>query len=482
MPRPPAADVAVVASREVADRLRGALDQDRRLRLIVAAPEPATAAQRARPLLDRARAAYVAMQWDQALATLRAAEVELEPSVWTEDDLGALAEAAVLRAMVRLALGDGADAEESLRAAASWARDLGLDAERTPPPVRDLWDAMRREARIGAPASRAITSTPPGAQVLLDGRPVGSTPVTIAGAPGRHFLGVAASGWERTTLAVDLRREGSEPLAVALRRSGAAEAARQIVALPGARIGAIDETSRAALARALGAGVFVRVPARGEAVALDLSSGRSARAHVDDAPEVRRLVERLRLPEETSPAAPEARTGFWARATLGAGWASDSYHDPGYELDGSASGPALAVAVSAGATLIPGLALGGGLLLDAMHTARLRNEGATRAAGASVGPLWMLAIVLDWYPRPDGPFRLGLTLGAASLPVRDDSGAFGERVPVGGGSALELGYEWSLARSWTTGVTLRLLGAHLEARGVQHDVAAVSLLGTATFL
>jgi hypothetical protein len=115
-----------------------------------------------------------------------------------------------------------------------------------------------------------------------------------------------------------------------------------------------------------------------------------------------------------------------------------------------------------------------------MRVTRQRDDGEA-VQGMSVGPLFMLAILFDWYPRADGPVRIGLLLGGASLPVRDDTEHFDERVPIGGGSGLELGYEWKIARRWSSGVTLRFMGARLEAGGVQHNFAALTLLGTVTF-
>ena len=82
---------------------------------------------------------------------------------------------------------------------------VGRRAEPEPAPAREAPAARRveREARRGA---IRVTSAPAGAAVLLDGRRVGETPVTIDGlAPGRYALAVRRSGYESVSRTVRIR-------------------------------------------------------------------------------------------------------------------------------------------------------------------------------------------------------------------------------------------------------------------------------------
>lgn len=91
-------------------------------------------------------------------------------------------------------------------------------AERAPPPERPVDSAP--QASTG---SIRVTSTPSGAMVVVGGRQMGTTPVSIRGvAPGRHDVSILRSGYESVTRSVDVRGGGVFETAVDLRRAGEA--------------------------------------------------------------------------------------------------------------------------------------------------------------------------------------------------------------------------------------------------------------------
>ena len=59
--------------------------------------------------------------------------------------------------------------------------------------------AANSTAAAGAQASLAIDSTPPGADIEVDGSFVGKTPSTIAVAPGSHQIVVKKKGFDDWT-------------------------------------------------------------------------------------------------------------------------------------------------------------------------------------------------------------------------------------------------------------------------------------------
>ena len=70
-----------------------------------------------------------------------------------------------------------------------------------------VWEYQRRTA-VPPTGSVTIQTTPPGREVLVDGRSLGLTPVTVALAPASYAFQVG-SGAERRDLAVDVRAGSS---------------------------------------------------------------------------------------------------------------------------------------------------------------------------------------------------------------------------------------------------------------------------------
>ena len=99
---------------------------------------------------------------------------------------------------------------------------VALDAaRRRAPAARDDEPAATVEVQRGA---IRVTSAPSGAAVLLDGRSVGETPVTIDGlSPGRYSLAVRRSGYEAVARTVAIRPGTRYEADLALRAAAAPE-------------------------------------------------------------------------------------------------------------------------------------------------------------------------------------------------------------------------------------------------------------------
>lgn len=72
----------------------------------------------------------------------------------------------------------------------------------------------------------SVSSSPPGAQVSLDGIPSGATPVIIDSSPGQHSLSLALDGYRGYTTTISLARGETTPVDVVL------ETAEQVTPAP----------------------------------------------------------------------------------------------------------------------------------------------------------------------------------------------------------------------------------------------------------
>lgn len=214
--------------------------------------------------LDRAYsgalAAHADGDWEGANRTLRAVVEAIEglpegPPVF----------AAWTRAMLRLArseqeLGRGVEAQAILARLLRAAPEARPDARQYPPSFHALVEEGR--ARLSALGTAALTveSHPP-ARVFVDGREIGTSPVTVLLAPGRYRVSGLSGGMASPTLVLDVSGDRSVELDLSLAEALRPEAgpglalpreerpARAIAAA--ARLG-LDRVVLATLSRAAG--------------------------------------------------------------------------------------------------------------------------------------------------------------------------------------------------------------------------------------
>jgi hypothetical protein len=288
--------------------------------LLLRIATPAEAAPDGAEELARARTLYRDLRFDESLAAVGEIQQRLESSARTGDDFELLRLSLLLRGMNELALSREDRAREAFRSAVALRPDAELDAA-YPPDVRELHATVRTELRADPPVSVVLSTAPPGAEVMLDGRPIGVSPVSLNATPGRHYVRVEAVGHEPRTLPVDLR-EGAAPIEVPLPEAEAALVLRQLAALEPAELARIPESTREHIARELEVGRLLAVAARDaqvELALLDLRSGEVAR-RAGPAAELDRLVRELHFPvgsdEHEEPRTP-ARRSPWLWTVLG---------------------------------------------------------------------------------------------------------------------------------------------------------------------
>ena len=139
--------------------------------------------------IQRARRLYRDLAFQASLDELSRAQEELEARLGAEASYQALDDAMLLRALDELALGNQQAARQALRQAVILRPErTSLDPAEFAPDVRAEYELVRNDLRREAPLPLATESKPSGAELELDGRPAGLTPMSVRLHDGRHYL------------------------------------------------------------------------------------------------------------------------------------------------------------------------------------------------------------------------------------------------------------------------------------------------------
>ncbi|GAI86074.1 unnamed protein product [marine sediment metagenome] len=152
--------------------------------------------------VSEGKQAYQQLQVDKTLKIMNAAvryqqfcgpEIR-DPAIFT--DLH------VFAGLAHLAQGGQDKAMAEFRQAVSHDPGLVLSGKRFPPDVVDTFARAKRQLLSGQPTQVSIVSRPAGAEVYVDGRSQGTTPVAAPLYPGRHFIRVELEGYSPWTLSL----------------------------------------------------------------------------------------------------------------------------------------------------------------------------------------------------------------------------------------------------------------------------------------
>jgi hypothetical protein len=108
----------------------------------------------------------------------------------------------VFAGLAHLAQGSQDKAVEEFRQAVSHDPGLVLSKKRFPPDVVNTFSQAKRQLLSSQPTQVSIVSRPAGAEVYIDGRSQGTTPVAAPLYPGRHFVRVELEGYSPWTLSL----------------------------------------------------------------------------------------------------------------------------------------------------------------------------------------------------------------------------------------------------------------------------------------
>jgi hypothetical protein len=146
--------------------------------------------QRGRDFSERLKPDKAISHLANALRTLRAIFPFLE-------GLHEVEEAHLQLGMTYQALGKQREANEQYRMVLLLNPDRQLDEARVNPVVVERFDGVRQELLTSLKGSVSLISTPPGGRVLMDGRAVGTSPITIPGVlPGEHYFSLELDGYK----------------------------------------------------------------------------------------------------------------------------------------------------------------------------------------------------------------------------------------------------------------------------------------------
>lgn len=178
-----------------------------------AGPSMASIEQR----IFRARRLYRDLAFRASLDELSRAQEELEGRLDAENTYEALDRAVLLGALNELALGNQQAARVALRQAVILRPErTSLDPAEFAPDVRAEYELVRNDLRREAPRPLATESEPSGAELDLDGRPAGLTPMSVRLHHGRHYLVFQSPGHLAAPRIIDVEGEPMSVLRVNL--------------------------------------------------------------------------------------------------------------------------------------------------------------------------------------------------------------------------------------------------------------------------
>ncbi len=165
--------------------------------LLVALSAPAWASKSRRAAETYARQAERAM----ATADFEKAIGLLDQAVQKEDRAKREAQLHLLRAQCLSALQKETAARAALRQALEQDAEVALEPSRVSPHLIDLLASVRKDV-LG---ELRVSTTPPGAEVRIDGQPLGPAPLRMAIPVGRHEVSVRTDAGQATRRTVVIR-------------------------------------------------------------------------------------------------------------------------------------------------------------------------------------------------------------------------------------------------------------------------------------
>ena len=183
-----------------------------------AAEIPGDAVAEARALLKSGRDLLADGRAAEALLKLSGAEGALE-NVLAFVKKNELADAQFLRGAAELRVGDRRAARATFARLQVWRPDFVLDVERFPG-VLPLWEEAKRQVAKAGVGSVQIASEPDGAMAYIDGRYLGTTPVTAGSlTAGDHYVTLKAEGYRRRVVRVTVDPRFDELVSESLPKS-----------------------------------------------------------------------------------------------------------------------------------------------------------------------------------------------------------------------------------------------------------------------
>ncbi|MFZ9886500.1 MAG: PEGA domain-containing protein [Myxococcota bacterium] len=174
--------------------------------------------QEAEGSLRRARAAFDALELEPALESSAEAQLAFEQALDSDDSVKGLLESLLLQGSAFALSGESQQAQQAFRRACVLDERVNLDGFSVPAEVERTFDAACAKVANGPRGTLAVYATPPAAEVWVDGRFRGTSPLRIEDmVDGRHYVRVLRDGYRPFVQAVDVARRREATVQATLR-------------------------------------------------------------------------------------------------------------------------------------------------------------------------------------------------------------------------------------------------------------------------
>lgn len=195
-------------------------------------PEPGVKVDPGQALVEKARAAYYELKFQEAATAAEAAIAHYEKEPLDLNDGQRFIAAHTYAAMAELELGNEKAVQQHFAAALTVRPDLHLlETDFSPVSIAAL-ERARDQNITGKPkGSITVTTSPAFAKLRVDGVQVGETPLTFNGLLlGRHFVSVSKEGHSPQAAWVDVKASGPSQLTFTLAEAPAEQLRRRVAA------------------------------------------------------------------------------------------------------------------------------------------------------------------------------------------------------------------------------------------------------------
>lgn len=168
--------------------------------------------------LRRARAAFDALELEPALESGAEAQLAFEQALSSDDSVAGIVEALLLQGAAFALSGEGQQAQEAFARACAVDGSATLEDFAVPAEVRRTFDAACARVAQGSRGSVAVYATPPAAEVWIDGRFRGASPLRVEDmASGRHYVRIQRDGYRPFVQAIEVARRREATVQATLR-------------------------------------------------------------------------------------------------------------------------------------------------------------------------------------------------------------------------------------------------------------------------
>ncbi len=159
----------------------------------------------AKALMEKGREEAQALRFDHAVRHFRSALEVFESHILHLDDFSLFVDAHLEMALALFRAGREDESEGYISDVLRLDFDRRATSEEYPSAFVERFEAVKDRLRLVSRSTLQVTTSPPGAEVILDGQSIGRTPLRVTSlVPGRHYVRIDAPGIPPTMEILDL--------------------------------------------------------------------------------------------------------------------------------------------------------------------------------------------------------------------------------------------------------------------------------------